>query len=52
MYFSGKGLAKFAMMIYATNDLAKNPQLAQTGLAKLKAAYAVFVNNQQKNPLA
>lgn len=51
MYFSGKGLAKFAMMIYATHDLARNPDLARTGLAKLKTAFAVFVQNKQKNPL-
>jgi endo-1,3(4)-beta-glucanase len=51
MYFSGKGLAKFAAMIYATNDLANNPGLAAAGLVKLKAAMSTFVQNKQTNPL-
>ena len=51
MYFSGKGLAKFAMMIYATHDLAGNAQLSNVGLAKLKKAFDVFVQNKRKNPL-
>jgi len=51
MYFSGKGLAKLAMMIYVLNDLVGNKTLAQTGLAKLKTCMAVFVGNKQKNPL-
>ncbi|KAJ9634912.1 endo-1,3-beta glucanase [Coniosporium tulheliwenetii] len=51
MYFSGKGLAKFAAAIYAMNDLAENPGLAAAGLQKLKAAFDVFVQNRQRNPL-
>ena len=51
MYFSGKGLAKFAQIVYVLNDLSKNSSLAQTGLANLKSAFAVFVNNKQKYPL-
>ncbi|KAF1991861.1 glycoside hydrolase family 81 protein [Aulographum hederae CBS 113979] len=52
MYFSGKGLCKFAMAIYVINDLAKNPSLAQRGLTKLKAAIARFITNTQRSPLA
>jgi endo-1,3(4)-beta-glucanase len=51
MYFSGKGLGKFAMMAYALNDLAENPNLARKVLDKLKAVFAVFVNNKQPNSL-
>ena len=51
MYFSGKGLGKLAMIVYATHDLARNVGLAKTGLEKLKRAFAVFVENKQKNPL-
>lgn len=51
MYFSGKGLAKFAFIIYAARDLGGNTGQAAAGLIKLKNAFAVFVNNQQTNPL-
>ncbi|KAI9741153.1 MAG: hypothetical protein M1834_002866 [Cirrosporium novae-zelandiae] len=51
MYFSGKALAKFAMMIYAIHDLAQNPSLATTGLSNLKTAFSRFVNNTQTYPL-
>jgi endo-1,3(4)-beta-glucanase len=52
MYFSGKGLGKFAMMVYVLHDMALNPELAAKGLEKLKAAFQVFIDNQQQNPLA
>jgi endo-1,3(4)-beta-glucanase len=51
MYFSGKGLAKFAAIVYTAHDLANNPGLAAAGLVKLKAAMATFVQNKQTNPL-
>lgn len=51
MYFSGKALAKFATLIYATNDLLKQLNLATQGLDQLKGAFARFVTNQQINPL-
>ncbi|KAF1983908.1 glycoside hydrolase family 81 protein [Aulographum hederae CBS 113979] len=51
MYFSGKGLAKFAGVIYAANDLASNSNLAAAGLQKLTAAFSTFVNNNQVYPL-
>lgn len=51
MYFSGKALAKFASVVYAANDLGGNAELAAQGLKKLKAAFAVFVDNNQPNPL-
>jgi endo-1,3(4)-beta-glucanase len=51
MYFSGKGLSKFAAIIYTMNDLAGQQGLAAAGLANLKSAFAVFTNNQQRFPL-
>lgn len=51
MYFSGKGLAKFATIIYTVRDLGGDQTLASQGLERLKSAFDVFVNNQQKHPL-
>lgn len=50
-YYSGKGLAKYAAIIYAVNDLGNNSALASTGLVKLKDVFNVFVNNTQPFPL-
>lgn len=46
MYFSGKALAKFAMIVYTTSDLLNEPDLATQGLNELKGAFAVFATNQ------
>ena len=51
MYFSGKALSKFAMIVYTIHDLLHEPTLAATGLEKLKTAFGKFVMNQQINPL-
>ncbi len=51
MYFSGKALSKFAMVVYTTHDVLRQPDLATQGLQKLKAAFARFANNQQIFPL-
>lgn len=51
MYFSGKAFAKFALIIYTLHDVLGNQQLANSGLAKLKTAFARFVSNSQKFPL-
>lgn len=51
LYFSGKALAKFANIILVLNDLLGDAQLAATGLAQLKAAFARFTANQQQYPL-
>ncbi|OCL10453.1 glycoside hydrolase family 81 protein, partial [Glonium stellatum] len=51
MYFSGKGLAKFAFIVYTVHDIANNPTLAASGLAALKTEFNRFVQNQQQNPL-
>ncbi|CAF9927650.1 hypothetical protein IMSHALPRED_007264 [Imshaugia aleurites] len=51
MYFGGKALAKFAMIVYTTHDLLNEPDLATQGLNELKGAFAVFATNQQIYPL-
>ncbi|TDZ38536.1 putative endo-1,3(4)-beta-glucanase [Colletotrichum spinosum] len=51
MYFSGKALAKFAILIVAINDILGDSGLAQSGLNQLKGAFAKFATNQQKFPL-
>jgi endo-1,3(4)-beta-glucanase len=52
MYFSGKGLGKFAMIAYVLNDIVHRPDLVGQLLPKIKDALAVFINNGQPNPLA
>ncbi|KAF2460544.1 putative endo-1,3-beta-glucanase [Lineolata rhizophorae] len=52
MYFSGKGLAKFAMILIATHDIVQDLDLTKSGLDKLKKAFDIFVQNKQRNPLA
>lgn len=51
IYFSGKALSKFAMIVYTLHDLANQPALAAQGLTSLKAAYSRFVSNNQIYPL-
>jgi endo-1,3(4)-beta-glucanase len=51
MYYSGKGLAKFASMLYTVSNIAGNRNLAASGLVKLKDSFNVFVNNTQQEPL-
>ncbi|KAB8336796.1 hypothetical protein FH972_021105 [Carpinus fangiana] len=51
MYFSGKALAKYAAMVWATNNVVGNTSLASAGLVKLKSSFARFVNNKQVYPL-
>lgn len=51
MYFSGKGLSKYATMVYTMNDLANQTSFAVPALDKLKRAFAIFANNKQEFPL-
>ncbi|GAM87948.1 hypothetical protein ANO11243_059760 [Dothideomycetidae sp. 11243] len=51
MYYSGKGLAKFAAICFAASSIGGNKTLAYTGLQKLEAAFSTFVNNTQIYPL-
>ena len=52
MYFSGKALSKFATIVFTVHTLARQTNLADKGLAKLKTAFALFTSNQQQYPLA
>jgi endo-1,3(4)-beta-glucanase len=51
MYFSGKGLDKFAFILLVTRYILGDSELTRKGLEKLKEAFAVFTNNKQINPL-
>ncbi|KAK6442435.1 endo-1,3-beta glucanase [Oleoguttula sp. CCFEE 5521] len=51
MYYSGKGFAKFAALIYTLHDIGGDKTLALTGLLELENALATFVDNQQPYPL-
>jgi endo-1,3(4)-beta-glucanase len=51
MYWQGKGLAKYAMSLYAASAYAQNQTLTNYGLQQLKSAFRMFVNNQQQVPL-
>ncbi|KAH8897003.1 family 81 glycosyl hydrolase [Thozetella sp. PMI_491] len=51
MYFSGKALAKFALVILTIHDLLGDTNLSTTALAKLKVAFAEFAKNKQQYPL-
>ena len=51
LYFSGKALSKFAVMIYSTRVLLQQPILTSQALGRLKTAFAKFVKNKQIYPL-
>ena len=51
MYYSGKGLSKFASIVWAIHDVLGDTNLAAQGLAQLKTAFALFATNQQQFPL-
>lgn len=51
MYFSGKGLDKFAQIVFTCKYILNNNQVALEGLNKLKQAFQVFLDNRQINPL-
>ncbi|KAI3392544.1 hypothetical protein diail_5515 [Diaporthe ilicicola] len=51
MYYSGKALAKFAMILSVVYDMLGESELAAAGLQKLEEAMAVFATNRQIYPL-
>lgn len=51
MYYSGKGLSKYATMIYAMNNMVNQKELAAAALENLKYAFSTFINNTQIFPL-
>ncbi len=51
MYFSGKALSKFATLLYTVFNHEPQSSLATDCLSRFKAAFARFVDNQQRFPL-
>ncbi|KAI1768593.1 glycoside hydrolase family 81 protein [Hypoxylon sp. FL1150] len=51
MYFSGKALAKFALISLAAKELLKNNSMAEDGRKKLEVAFSRFAQNRQQFPL-
>ncbi|KAF2689955.1 glycoside hydrolase family 81 protein [Lentithecium fluviatile CBS 122367] len=51
LYYAGKALAKFATILWVTKDVLANAGLTATGLEKLKAEMARYVENRQRYPL-
>ena len=51
MYFSGKALSKFAVLVYTIHDFTPLSSLAAQSLQRLKTAFARFVSNQQIHAL-
>ncbi|KAI1943188.1 endo-1,3-beta glucanase [Ophidiomyces ophidiicola] len=51
MYFSGKALAKFAIIVYTVHEMLQDPKFAASALQNLKDSFASFVQNKQKHPL-
>ncbi|KAJ5139672.1 hypothetical protein N7448_003080 [Penicillium atrosanguineum] len=52
MYYSGKALSKFAILIYTVNQLGNNVGMGVKAFHDLKEAFARFTKNQQEYPLA
>lgn len=51
MYFSGKALAKFALISLTTKELLKNDSLSEDSRKKLEVAFSRFAENRQQFPL-
>ncbi|PLN84488.1 endo-1,3-beta-glucanase Engl1 [Aspergillus taichungensis] len=51
MYFSGKTLSKYAVMVHTVSKIGGDPHLASATLQDLKHAFSRFVNNTQQFPL-
>lgn len=51
MYFSGKGIDKFAFILLVTRYILGDMELTKRGLDKLKEVFAIFTHNNQPNPL-
>lgn len=52
MYFSGKGLNKFATAVYIIQELVQDSSLASETFDSLKKSFDTFIQNKQKWPLA
>lgn len=52
MYFSGKALDKFALILLVVKYIVKDDKFARQLLDKIKAAFGTFTSNSQQTPLA
>ncbi|CCH41691.1 Endo-1,3(4)-beta-glucanase 2 [Wickerhamomyces ciferrii] len=52
MYYAGKALAKYALVLYVTHYVIKDDGLTEKLLPKLKKAIERFSKNEQQYPLA
>jgi endo-1,3(4)-beta-glucanase len=52
LYFSGKGFAKFAMVVIVAADMLKNDDLANSGLAQLENVFNNFILNKGQSTFA
>lgn len=50
-YYSGKAVDKFAYLLLVISDVLKNPSVTAETLNRIKASFAIFINNKQQNPL-
>ncbi|KAJ0158226.1 putative endo-1,3(4)-beta-glucanase [Colletotrichum tanaceti] len=50
-YFSGIAFSVYARSLYAVHEIAGNASFTDESLRKLKAAFDVYVKNQEQNPL-
>ncbi|KAK2807826.1 hypothetical protein FQN50_005215 [Emmonsiellopsis sp. PD_5] len=51
MYFNGKALTKFAMLVYTVREMAQDAALAESAFQALKTAFTKFSDNKQLYPL-
>ncbi|CAG82056.2 YALI0C12056p [Yarrowia lipolytica CLIB122] len=51
MYFSGKGVDKFATILLVLNDVLGDKDRARTLLDRCKQIFSMFATNKQQNPL-
>ena len=51
MYYAGKGLSKFASIVWVMSEVLNDTALAGQTLSALESAYALFTSNQQIFPL-
>ncbi|PRT52633.1 Endo-1,3(4)-beta-glucanase 1 [Wickerhamiella sorbophila] len=52
MYFSGKAMDKFALILLVVKYIVKDDNFARNLVDKLKSAFETFTKNQQQTPLA
>lgn len=51
MYFSGKAMAKYALILLVAHSILKDDSMSKSILTKLQTAFATFTSNKQNTPL-